>query len=132
MLRAQYGAEMMESSVKTISRPVIDRLPVNQLDEFACRQLDRVSPISEVSAWHYSSQEQFGGYGRRRSSPDPRELDRQREQSPASRDRGWTSALRDMSMARGRPSSRGEEPTNLYRDRDEDINMARDEGKGCA
>lgn len=41
----QYGAEMVESSVKTISRPVIDRLPVNvnQLDEFACRQLDRVS-----------------------------------------------------------------------------------------
>lgn len=32
----------MESSVKTISRPVINRLPVNQLDEFACRQLDRV------------------------------------------------------------------------------------------
>jgi hypothetical protein len=26
----------------TISRPVIGRLPVNQLDEFACRQLDRV------------------------------------------------------------------------------------------
>ncbi|KAG6907647.1 hypothetical protein DXG01_008097 [Tephrocybe rancida] len=40
----KYGAEMMESSVKTISRPVIDRLPVNvnQLDEFACRQLDRL------------------------------------------------------------------------------------------
>lgn len=38
----QYGAEMMESSMKSISRPVIDRLPVNQLDEFACRQLDRV------------------------------------------------------------------------------------------
>lgn len=34
----------MESSVKNISRPVIDRLPVdvNQLDEFACRQLDKV------------------------------------------------------------------------------------------
>ena len=31
--------------MKTISRPVINRLPVdvNQLDEFACRQLDRVS-----------------------------------------------------------------------------------------
>ena len=30
--------------MKTISRPVINRLPVdvNQLDEFACRQLDRV------------------------------------------------------------------------------------------
>jgi len=35
---------MVESSVKTISRPVIDRLPVNvnQIDEFACKQLDRV------------------------------------------------------------------------------------------
>jgi len=35
---------MVESSVKIISRPVIDRLPmnVNQIDEFACRQLDRV------------------------------------------------------------------------------------------
>lgn len=38
----QYGAEMVESSVKTISRPVIGRLPVGQLDDFACRQLDRV------------------------------------------------------------------------------------------
>ena len=40
----QYGAAMVESSVKTIPRPVIDRLPVNfnQIDEFACRQLDRV------------------------------------------------------------------------------------------
>jgi hypothetical protein len=28
--------------VKTISRPVIDRLPVTSLEEFACRQLDRV------------------------------------------------------------------------------------------
>ena len=39
---------MMESSVRTISRPVIDRLPVNvnQIDEFACRQLDRVRTIS--------------------------------------------------------------------------------------
>ncbi|KAG8907667.1 hypothetical protein FRB99_002745 [Tulasnella sp. 403] len=37
-----YGAGLVESSVKTISRPVIDRLPVEQLDEFACRQLDRL------------------------------------------------------------------------------------------
>jgi hypothetical protein len=38
---------MVESSVKTISRPVIDRLPVdvNQLDEFACRQLDKVKTV---------------------------------------------------------------------------------------
>lgn len=33
---------MMESSVKAVSRPVIDRLPVGQLDDFACRQLDKV------------------------------------------------------------------------------------------
>ncbi|KAG9036008.1 hypothetical protein FRB95_010008 [Tulasnella sp. JGI-2019a] len=37
-----YGAGLVESSVKTISRPVIDRLPVEQLDDFACRQLDRL------------------------------------------------------------------------------------------
>ena len=38
---------MMESSLQTISKPVIDRLPVdvNQLDEFACRQLDRVRRV---------------------------------------------------------------------------------------
>ncbi|KZP11084.1 Opi1-domain-containing protein [Athelia psychrophila] len=43
----KYGAEMVESSVKTISGisgPIIGRLPVDvgQLDEFACRQLDRI------------------------------------------------------------------------------------------
>ncbi|KAG5651080.1 hypothetical protein H0H81_009968 [Sphagnurus paluster] len=48
----KYGAEMMESSVKTISRPVIDRLPVNvnQLDEFACRQLDRLDRYRRPSS----------------------------------------------------------------------------------
>lgn len=37
----KYGAEMMEGTVKTMAKPVIDRLPVNQLDAFATRQLDR-------------------------------------------------------------------------------------------
>ncbi|RDB15952.1 Transcriptional repressor OPI1 [Hypsizygus marmoreus] len=48
----KYGAEMVESSVKTISRPVIDRLPVNvnQLDEFACRQLDRLDRYRRPSS----------------------------------------------------------------------------------
>ncbi|KAF5372222.1 hypothetical protein D9758_005028 [Tetrapyrgos nigripes] len=48
----KYGAEIMESGVKTISRPVIDRLPVNtveHLDEFACRQLDKVSRFTSIS-----------------------------------------------------------------------------------
>lgn len=38
----KYGAQMVESSVKTISKPVMNRLPTAQLDEFACRQLDRL------------------------------------------------------------------------------------------
>jgi hypothetical protein len=38
----------MESSVKSISRPVIDRLPVTSLEEFACRQLDRVRSVFPV------------------------------------------------------------------------------------
>lgn len=46
---------MVESSMKTISRPVIDRLPVNQLDEFACRQLDRVLFVFlSLRFWHCS------------------------------------------------------------------------------
>jgi hypothetical protein len=34
--------------VKSISRPVIDRLPVTSLEEFACRQLDRVRSVFPV------------------------------------------------------------------------------------
>ncbi|SNX85850.1 uncharacterized protein MEPE_04559 [Melanopsichium pennsylvanicum] len=47
----KYGAGLVESSVKTISRPVVSRLGaslgergVEQLDDFACRQLDRIYP----------------------------------------------------------------------------------------
>lgn len=46
----RYGGDFVESSVKAISRPVVSRLGarlgergVEQLDDFACRQLDRVS-----------------------------------------------------------------------------------------
>ncbi|KAI6014026.1 transcription factor Opi1-domain-containing protein [Pisolithus microcarpus] len=46
----KYGAEMMESSVKSISRPVIERLPVEQLDEFACRQLDKLERYRRPSS----------------------------------------------------------------------------------
>lgn len=42
----QYGTDLMESSVKTLSKPVINRVVgpslAGQLDDFACRQLDRV------------------------------------------------------------------------------------------
>uniref|UniRef100_V5EIK0 Opi1-domain-containing protein n=2 Tax=Kalmanozyma brasiliensis (strain GHG001) TaxID=1365824 RepID=V5EIK0_KALBG len=52
----KYGAGLVESSVKSISRPVVSRLGaslgergVEQLDDFACRQLDRIYP-SAVSS----------------------------------------------------------------------------------
>ncbi|KAF6759440.1 transcription factor Opi1-domain-containing protein [Ephemerocybe angulata] len=53
----KYGAEMVESSVKTLSKPVIERLPVNvnQLDEFACRQLDRLDRYRRPSAGESTS-----------------------------------------------------------------------------
>ncbi|KAF7430633.1 hypothetical protein PC9H_006342 [Pleurotus ostreatus] len=45
----KYGAEMVESSIQSISRPVIERLPTNTLDEFACRQLDRLDRYRQPS-----------------------------------------------------------------------------------
>ncbi|KAI9457163.1 transcription factor Opi1-domain-containing protein, partial [Boletus coccyginus] len=47
----KYGADLMECSVRGISRPVIERLPVDvyQLDEFACRQLDKLERYRRTS-----------------------------------------------------------------------------------
>ncbi|KAI0642392.1 transcription factor Opi1-domain-containing protein [Trametes meyenii] len=93
----KYGAEMMESSVKSISRPVIDRLPVGQIDDFACRQLDRL-----------------GNYARRASSSS-----RSRNESPDPR-RPWDA--RDVSIARSDSDTshirdddpmRGQDPTSF-------------------
>ncbi|KAI0358281.1 Opi1-domain-containing protein [Trametes cingulata] len=88
----KYGAEMMESSVKSISRPVIDRLPVGQLDEFASRQLDRL-----------------GSYARRASSSS-----RSRNESPDPR-RPWET--RDVSMTRS-DSERSQPPVLSPREED--------------
>ncbi|KAK0497544.1 transcription factor Opi1-domain-containing protein [Armillaria luteobubalina] len=69
----KYGAEMMESGVKTISKPVIDRLPVNveQLDEFACRQLDRLDRYRRPSCDGESSRGRGRSNTRQESaSPD--------------------------------------------------------------
>ncbi|KAH9933440.1 transcription factor Opi1-domain-containing protein [Fomitopsis serialis] len=59
----KYGAEMMESSVKSISRPVMGRLPVEQLDDFACRQLDRFESYRRRTP----SRDREGERGRRSS-----------------------------------------------------------------
>ncbi|KAG7443384.1 Opi1-domain-containing protein [Guyanagaster necrorhizus] len=72
----KYGAEMMESGVKTISKPVIDRLPVNveQLDEFACRQLDRLDRYRRPSCDRESSRERGRGKTRQESMSSDRDV----------------------------------------------------------
>ncbi|KAI0076556.1 Opi1-domain-containing protein [Panus rudis PR-1116 ss-1] len=118
----KYGAEMMESSVRTISKPVIDRLPVNvnQLDEFACRQLDRL-----------------GSYGRRPSSRDQLEGEQDNDgpgtssyRTPDEGDtaRAWTSAVDEESSStalRGR-SGRHTSP-DRWKGKDRDVSMVREE-----
>lgn len=52
----KYGAEIVESRVKSLSKPVFDKLEpkLGQLDDFACRQLDKfekVYPKSEAHAF---------------------------------------------------------------------------------
>ncbi|OBZ66395.1 hypothetical protein A0H81_13567 [Grifola frondosa] len=83
----KYGAEMMESSVKSISRPVIERLPVGQIDEFACRQLDKL-----------------GNYARRASSTDRGRSTSVEADRPvaghAARSRGIGAAVSEESMRR--------------------------------
>ncbi|TCD69107.1 hypothetical protein EIP91_008749 [Steccherinum ochraceum] len=119
----KYGAEMMESSVKSISRPVIDRLPVNQLDEFACRQLDRL-----------------GSYGGRRSSPDsslsrtrgrgyyPEEDDQEFQDGERGRS-GYASARQqDSSSSEMRNRGRRASPQS-WRGKDRDMSMIREEDK---
>merc|ERR1712093_89417 len=50
----KYGTDLVESSVKTISKPVISRVVgqnlAGQLDDFACRQLDRFGPTRSGSS----------------------------------------------------------------------------------
>ncbi|KAI0761812.1 transcription factor Opi1-domain-containing protein [Trametes elegans] len=66
----KYGAEMMECSVKSISRPVIDRLPVGQLDEFACRQLDRLNSYTRRASSSSRSRNESPGPQRPWDAPD--------------------------------------------------------------
>ncbi|OMJ24334.1 hypothetical protein AYI70_g1654 [Smittium culicis] len=42
----KYGAETLESSVKSVCNPFVKRMNVSQLDNFACRQLDKLDFIT--------------------------------------------------------------------------------------
>ncbi|OSD05305.1 Opi1-domain-containing protein [Trametes coccinea BRFM310] len=100
----KYGAEMMESSVKSISRPVIDRLPVGQIDDFACRQLDRL-----------------GSYARRPSSAS-----RSRNESP---DPSRSYESRDVSMTRADSSDSAQSP---LREDDDSMRGVREEPRALS
>ncbi|KAH8103913.1 transcription factor Opi1-domain-containing protein [Cristinia sonorae] len=117
----KYGAEMMESSVKTISKPVIDRLPVNQLDEFACRQLDRVSYYPEGADQEFQDERERGRSGWSSSRQDPSEL-RNRGRHPSPDLKGKD---RDISMLRedDRPpgSSHSRTPTPRQEDTQQEM-----------
>ncbi|KZT07538.1 Opi1-domain-containing protein [Laetiporus sulphureus 93-53] len=93
----KYGARMMESSVKTISRPVIDRLPVNQLDEFACRQLDRIE-----------------NYTRRTPSRDRDRVSRSPSSASSRSSESWD--VRDLTAPRGPSHSREDERCSRWED----------------
>ncbi|KAG0342957.1 hypothetical protein BG004_005532 [Podila humilis] len=43
----KYGADLVESGVKSLSKPVLDKLEpkLGQLDDFACRQLDKLEKV---------------------------------------------------------------------------------------
>ncbi|KAF9921588.1 hypothetical protein FBU30_008354 [Linnemannia zychae] len=48
----KYGAEMVESGVKSLSKPVFEKLEpkLGQLDDFACRQLDKFEKVYPKSS----------------------------------------------------------------------------------
>ncbi|KAF8327156.1 transcription factor Opi1-domain-containing protein [Cantharellus anzutake] len=99
----KFGAEVMEGTVKTMTRPVIDRLPVNQFDEFACRQLDRFGRYGgkpeESSPMHVEAPIDSGSPNRAEGSSGQRGrkhlwLDNETRQSPT---RESSVGNRDMS-----------------------------------
>ncbi|KAF8993313.1 transcription factor Opi1-domain-containing protein [Cyathus striatus] len=74
----KYGAQMVESSLSTISRPLIDRLPVNveRLDEFACQQLDRLDRYRRPSTALPHNEEQRDEWDEREREREGRRIGR--------------------------------------------------------
>ncbi|CAL1715420.1 unnamed protein product [Somion occarium] len=127
----KYGAEMMESSVRSISRPVIERLPVNQLDEFACRQLDRLESYGRPTQSQDTPRSQF-------LEEDDYVADQNRdydcrtedERAQGSRD-AWSSSIDSASASgvmRGRIGRRTS--PERWKGKDRDISMIREDESG--
>ncbi|KAG8763626.1 hypothetical protein FRC11_014967 [Ceratobasidium sp. 423] len=104
----KYGAQMVESSVKTISKPVMNRLPTAQLDEFACRQLDRLEQrYGRVESPRHDNLSTRADENTRsstpRSPPDPgpargRSLERRTLNNAVTQMRSPTPSARDDAM----------------------------------
>ncbi|CAE6481910.1 unnamed protein product [Rhizoctonia solani] len=103
----KYGAQMVESSVKTISKPVMNRLPTAQLDEFACRQLDRLEQRYRVESPREDNLSTRADENTRsstpRSLPDPgpargRSLERRTLNNAVTQMRSPTPSARDDAM----------------------------------
>ncbi|KAK7687693.1 hypothetical protein QCA50_008909 [Cerrena zonata] len=113
----KYGAEMMESSVKSISRPVIDRLPVNQLDEFACRQLDRLESYSRRAP-------------SREASRHESDVSRDYEYRPEGENRereAWSSSVEGSSSGALRGRSARQTSPDRWKGKDRDTSMRRED-----
>ncbi|KAM0755658.1 Opi1-domain-containing protein [Meredithblackwellia eburnea MCA 4105] len=99
----KYGAGLVESSISTISRPLANSAQLGMLDDFACRQLDRLgapggtgsssthqdaNSRAETAAREYaeSSYLDEGGRGRDRSLDDNHRRSRSRESHSRARD----------------------------------------------
>ncbi|KAF9423456.1 hypothetical protein BGZ94_008280 [Podila epigama] len=97
----KYGAEMVESSVKSISKPVFDKLEpkLGQLDDFACRQLDKFEKVYPKS----DAQSLPSPTNSARSSSDIMRVDNGSESYFAHRARG-DSIDSTSSAASSRPS----------------------------
>ncbi|GAA5968366.1 hypothetical protein JCM21900_002392 [Sporobolomyces salmonicolor] len=68
----KYGAGLVESSFSAVSRPIANNLQLGPLDEFACRQLDRIGAPGGPSS-----------PGRKSPRAEPEELLRGRSSEPS-------------------------------------------------
>lgn len=66
----QYGAGLVESSLSSISRPLVNNVQLGQLDEFACRQLDRLGGPNNSSPVTVAELEEESRKYMRRDSPN--------------------------------------------------------------
>ncbi|KAF9529628.1 transcription factor Opi1-domain-containing protein, partial [Crepidotus variabilis] len=96
----KYGAEMMESSMKSMSRPIMDRLPVDQLDEYAGRQFDRLERYRGASISGPERPEFVSSLDRGRTRLTSKTFDGSAQEHEA-----WTQE-RDASMHREGSNSR--------------------------